>query len=99
MKHCYVHICTLQELIGHYQKYSLKSVFPEVTTTLKYCYYEITSPPKSKIALPWPISPEIPPPGVDALDQPGGSPKIVSECAYLRCIHTYTLYPSASIMK
>ena len=52
----------------------MKSVFPEVTTTLKYSYYEIASPPKSKIALPWPISPETPPLGVDALDQPGGSP-------------------------
>jgi len=53
----------LQELVGYYQNNSLRSVIPDIgtTCTLKYAYYEVVSPPKSKIELPWPISPETSP--------------------------------------
>jgi len=94
-----MHWYPLQELIGHYQKCSLRSVFPEVTTTLKYSYYEIASPPKNKIALPWPISPETPPPaaGVGALDQPGGLfNELHNEVSEL--VHTYTYIPTCYIL-
>jgi len=51
----------------------LRSAIPEVTTTLRYSYYEIVSPPKSKIALPFLISSETHPADVEALDLSDGS--------------------------
>ncbi|XP_065904301.1 uncharacterized protein [Dysidea avara] len=60
---------TIYELVGHYQNHSLISAIPEVNTTLKHSYYEIASPPRSKIAFPWPISPETPPPDVEAIGE------------------------------
>ena len=85
----------MQELIGHYQINSLRSAIPEISTTLRYSYYKIVSPPRRKIALPFLISSDTSPTDIEALDLSNGSSiescNEVRKYAYVYIFYDYIL--------
>jgi len=58
--------CILQELVNYYEKNSLNSALPEISTVLKCAYRIIHPSTKCQEKRPWPISSKTLPPDIKA---------------------------------